>query len=944
MDKQIIIKEQKRKKRKRICRKIFFMICAVMVLVLWIFNNHSASKGVPGWLINGITKPLKNAGYHLHAKQYIYSFTEGLFIKNLDYREEHSGIRVEAPFVFIDIQPLAIFKGIFLPLNLVVKNGTADIPILPESGEEGKMDHLKIRNLNVEIQGKKGLLEVEKISAEIGKINVLMKGTVNNFLHIMIENIFTDFWEQNKAGKQWKNRKYPYGIIQMFPLEIRKKFMLSYHRFDLLKMKRKTECNVDFHIDLNDFKNCNIDADIILPEFQFKDMKFLEIRERISLKKGVLELEEVSLDLGNQSALTASGTYYDEGEVLSGKVNGKCRIADLIRFIEPDLAKEIQKHIVAEDELISFKGTLDHFSVSRNRYKGNIELTIPQIIADGIPLKKVQLLVHADEKQLKGDIRHAEVDGGNITGTFLIKDSGEILCTLHGKAKLSTFRETFPDEIKKFFKNTVSFKEKEPAVSFTGTFRSDSRQMKRYSGKVSVQYPHIRINGVEIQNIIADLEFSPELIHISKLSANTADNSRFSGIVKIDLPNKNISAKLIAAGIPGNLAKAFDTVWQTDSLTSLAKDISSPDKKGIVETDVELFAAYGKKSFYRISGNVVMRNPTYCGIPFQYGAARFITDSDDRLIIPDLILKAKDGTMQLESIYYEKDSNNEETLHFNLKSNIKGNDLLTIFCEDYDPVLVDFPFPINVNAKGVINYTNQKKTAIQSNVQNGSCTFAGAKLVNIDAVLYMKNEEISFKNAEMNFCKGVCKADFNYNFETGKGSFDQTLDGADLREVLRQFGATEYIPAGTGNGKLAFSSKGTFEEKGKDGIMINGSGKLDLNGDDLWNIPIMKDFLKYITGAWSMLGNSPGITRISCNILFDKDKAVIKDVKANGNFVSMDAEGQFLWNTGEYDVTVFAELLKSALPFEMASQILKPISWMLKKNFKGTYTPPTGKQ
>ena len=119
-----------------------------------------------------------------------------------------------------------------------------------------------------------------------------------------------------------------------------------------------------------------------------------------------------------------------------------------------------------------------------------------------------------------------------------------------------------------------------------------------------------------------------------------------------------------------------------------------------------------------------------------------------------------------ESIYYEKDSNNEETLHFNLKSNIKGNDLLTIFCEDYDPVLVDFPFPINVTAKGVINYTNQKKTTIQSNVQNGSCTFAGAKLVNIDAVLYMKNEEISFKNAEMNFCKGVCKADFNYNFET----------------------------------------------------------------------------------------------------------------------------------------------------------------------------------
>ena len=74
------------------------------------------------------------------------------------------------------------------------------------------------------------------------------------------------------------------------------------------------------------------------------------------------------------------------------------------------------------------------------------------------------------------------------------------------------------------------------------------------------------------------------------------------------------------------------------------------------------------------------------------------------------------------------------------------------------------------------------------------------------------------------------------------------------------------------------------------------------------------------------------------DILFKNDKAIIEKVKANGNFVSMNAKGEFMWNTGEYDVTVYAELLKSALPFEMASQILKPISWMLKKNFKGKYT------
>ena len=44
--------------------------------------------------------------------------------------------------------------------------------------------------------------------------------------------------------------------------------------------------------------------------------------------------------------------------------------------------------------------------------------------------------------------------------------------------------------------------------------------------------------------------------------------------------------------------------------------------------------------------------------------------------------------------------------------------------------------------------------------------------------------------------------------------------------------------------------------------------------------------------------------------------------------------------SGEYDLTVRAELLKDALPFEIASTILKPISWILSKNYKGKYIPP----
>ena len=299
--------------------------------------------------------------------------------------------------------------------------------------------------------------------------------------------------------------------------------------------------------------------------------------------------------------------------------------------------------------------------------------------------------------------------------------------------------------------------------------------------------------------------------------------------------------------------------------------------------------------------------------------------------------------MQMESIYYLNEPEKIDILHFKLKSSIQGNALITMFCpEGYKPILIDFPAPMNVTAEGVIDYINQEKTTIRAAVQNGVCMFAGAKLTDIDAVLNMKKNEIFFHDAKMTFCKGDVNASFRYNIKKENGHFKQTLERADLLELLRQFNASDMLPAGTGNGELAFQSSGNFECKGND-IFIDGKGKLDLNGDDLWNIPIMKDFLKYTTNAWSMLGDGVGITRISSKILFQKEKAVIEQVKANGSFVSMDADGEFHWNTGEYDVTVYAELLKSALPFEIASKILRPVSLMLKKNFKGKYKMQAGK-
>ena len=939
MAKKIIQKEIKRQKRRRIYHAIFFAVCVIFLLTLWSFNNYCATKGVPGWVINGITKPLSKAGYHIKAQEVFFSFTDGVRINNLKYSEDKSGIKLNAPFLDIDFYLLKIFTGTSFPASITLKNAAATLPILPETGAEGNKDCLYITDLNAVIVGKPGHFLIEKSSANIGNITVNMKGTVNNLLHIIVENIMSEYWEQDKSGEKWKERKYPYGLMQMFPIEIRKKFMLSYRQIEQMQMKSPMKCDVNFHIDVNDFKSCEINSEIELPEFQFNNLKFCGIKEQISLKNGILSLKEVTFDLGNGETISVEGTYYDEKSMFSGKMNGSCHIKDLMNFVENSFSGEIRDNIIFGEPKVTFNGILEHFSVSGNRYKGKLDMTIPEITVNGLPMKNVKLTFNVNEKRLQGKILHAEMDDCKVSGTFTIDASGEIVCDLQGKAYLRTFRKVFPEEVEKFVEKKISYLKQEPPIEFSGKFRADIRRKNQYTGQVSLKYPHICLNGVEIQDIEAEMESSADRIHFSKISAKTADGSKSSGSLLFDLQKKHITAKIITSGIPVNLAKSFDTIWQTDSLMPLAKDISSTDPKGVAETDMVLFADYGEKRFYQICGNVVMRNPTYMGIPFQYGAARFITDSYDRLIIPELILKTKDNYMRLSSIYHLKEEKSgDEVLYFNLDSTIKGNDLLTIFAEGYKPDLVDFPFPIDVKAKGFINYTNQKKSTINADVKNGSCTFAGAKVTDIDSAILFKNEEISFTNADMTFCKGLCRADFKYNFETEKGSFKQKLEGADLLETIKEFKSSQYLPKGTGNGKVNFVSQGTFEYKNDDTLLINGKGELLLSGKELWNIPILNDFLKYITSAWSILSNEPGVTEISSDILFKGEKAVISNVRADGSILSIDADGEFSWNTGLYDVTVQAVLLKSALPFNAASTVLKPISWMLKKNFKGKYT------
>lgn len=99
---------------------------------------------------------------------------------------------------------------------------------------------------------------------------------------------------------------------------------------------------------------------------------------------------------------------------------------------------------------------------------------------------------------------------------------------------------------------------------------------------------------------------------------------------------------------------------------------------------------------------------------------------------------------------------------------------------------------------------------------------------------------------------------------------------------------------------------------------------------------MLGSFLRIIGQAWS-LDSFGSITKVSCDYKLIGDRLVFDQLKSDGGFVSLDASGYYRWADNHFDIRVRAELLKSALPFDVMSRLLTPVSWILDKRLKGDF-------
>lgn len=923
--------------------RIFLIWAGGCLLVLGIADYRWETHGIPEAAVRMIQRQFAAHGLRFEADSVRAGVCGGIVLRNLTVDGGSRFPSLSAAVLRMDLSLSKVFQGIFLPITFELKHGTLSFPLFPELGEEAACDNLVISGVNAFVTGEPGILRVRKAEGSLNGIRFSMTGSIDNLLHYSgirgvesIRELFAS--EKQETEKSGDAARYS-GFLKRIPLELRRKALYAILRMNGKRFVLTPACQLDFHIDITDFDKCLANASLRIPAFSYGNLKIESIEERMTLKNGILSLENVRAVLPDGYSVEAGGVYDGSGGVAHGRVKGRCRLEDIVLFLDDSLQDGIAKHVRFAGESVTFEGILDHFNPSGGMLSGSLKFFLPHIVIAGVELSNASATIRADGDVLSGTLHSADLRGGGVlSGRFRVKD-GRFSCDLEGRALPDGMKHFLSGNVADFIYSNIRFRDPKALLAFSGSLNSSVKDIRGLSGRFRIRIPEVRVKSLPVKTMNAVLEFTSDGVRVSGMEARLTDGAKISGDL-FCLPSEHcLSASLVCSGSPHSIIAALGEEHQ-DFVKSLTRNIGWPSAGNYVEAAAELHVDYGTDPFYYMTGSIVARDFSYQKIPFRYGAARFIIDADNNLILPDAVLETKDGRMSVSATYVPADRSvplhtPSGLLNFSLVSTMAGNDMIRSLYPQWKSEFIDFPDPIKVESSGVIDYENPERTRFKAVISNGSCEWHKMSIRDIDAILKYEADSLSFRNASANFSGGRLLMDYFYSFKTEQGTIAARLSGANMQSVLENFSRKKTSPEYR-NGRLSadFQAKMSYNEKEE--LLLNGDGRLELAGDNLWTVPLLGSFLRIIGQAWS-LDSFGSITKVSCNYKLVGDRLVFDRLRSDGGFVSLDAFGYYRWSDNYFDIRVRAELLKSALPFDVMSRLLTPVSWILDKRLKGDF-------
>ena len=927
------------------------LLAAGCFLALDIWFEYS---GVPGGVMERISKQLRSRGLHFRAASCKAGFLKGIVFEDVEISGPNSYEypALHAEKLRFSAAPWRIFSGTLLPARIRVAGGRLELPLLPESGMEGETDRIVITDLNADIGGDPGMIVIPRAKGKIRDFEFTVSGTVDNLLHLagahVSELLHDRLMEKESSAAVPAAAPVPHPsagwyrrMLAGVPLSLRKSAIRLLDKFGERSFDGVPSVTACLSLDARDFNRTSAEALVFFPDFQYGHLRIGAIREKLVLKNGILLFKDLRLELGDGEYLLAQG-HYDSGlNSVSGTFSGSCSPDKMLLFVSESVRETMAGKLdLSSAKRISFNGILHQFSLSSGACSGTAELRIPAMVFNGIRLKNVAAATEIGDDLISGRIVSSDPGGNEIKSLFTISGN-TFKAAIEGKTPPAALRRFLSRSAADFIYGNVKFRNPSDRLHFSGEVVSPDWRTSEFEGKIRLTLPPVTCHGVALANAAAEMSFTANTLAVNGIEAQIEDSLRLSGNMKCLLDERFVSASLVCRGSPGKTIRMLEPRLRA-FIESLTSGIQWPAQGNLVETSADIRIHYGDRPAYYITGSLVMTDFKYRGIHFNYGATRFLIDSDRLLVLPGALLQTDDG-QALVSVFYKSAPPRKNVpgvrlrhggiLNFSFDSTMAGNDIMRCLYPDWRSEFIDFPDRMKVAASGVIDYGNVMNTRFSAGISNGKCFWKGIRISDVDSSVKYERNKLFIQNAAATVCGGRIGMDYEFDFNTKTGRIDAKLRSAHLPEILGELhvGVSDparmeaLVTAGM-NAELYYNA---FNQ-----LQMNGAADLQVKGDDLWSVPVLGDLLKILGKAWntSSLGS---ITELDGSFRLREGELFTDSLKSDGGVVALNANGSYYWNTNEFDFRVRAELLKGTLPFGTLSTVLSPISWILERRIHG---------
>ncbi len=923
-------------------KRIVFYTLIILATVLLVFDIYCETKGLPAYLERVIEKKFQEKGILLNIKNAKVGIFHGVVLYDVTVKEsKYSSWKVLTAESIRFSFPFSL-KGINFD-SFSIHSGTLNLPMFPETGEEGLFDIMSVQNIEGDVRRIGNDLEIKYATAFLNGFLLNISGEV--------KDVFNNALLAQGGKTLGEDTLKPSSALAGIPLTARTYFYNELKNMRKNSFSKMPQLQLRVNMNLKEIYSSTVNCKLVIPSFKFRDMNINEINGSFSLKDRSLHFENLNVNLGKNGYLKANGSMDLATLSCKGLINGKLNMEKYKNSLDIPALKKMRLCEKFSDIEIS----VNNYSIQHSTGNLQFNAILPDALIYDIPFNDIRInimlsLDDTEKNSLRIDKMKLSFDRGEyfeFNGSVIGMKNRKLTGNMSGKVLPNRFLAALNENTRKAIESSIKIGN-EP-VSFSGYIEKFTSNLKDIHANAEIKIPLIQVRESTFKNISGRLTLNGDTVKGTGFELSSTEGNKLDGEFEYYMPDGQIYVFMHTNGNPSFVYKTA-AGQERIFLKTLYDHITWPPVNESIDMTLKVYYFMKEKPFYLLSGNIVVTDCRYNGPAFDYGSCAFLIDSENLVIIPSIILQ-QGKTSAVISLAYDNrpggtaifpssplfniPEKNTDRLYFETESALPGNSLLKCIIADWNSPRINLDGSCPVKVNGTIDYNNDDNTYFYAKLINGQGEFSGIPINKVTGSIGMKKQILEIPEMTASSFNGELAFAYSYNIVKNTGKISLKVDDAEFMPIVKNLGFPEFTSRK--KGLLSGDMHADISYTKKDELIMNGNGKISLRDADIWEVPILKGFTDMM--GKTLISHEWGeVTSADCTYTLEKDHFQTDSIQTDGNAVALSSSGKYYWNTSETDFKVRAKLLKNILPYELFSKLLNPLSWVFEARLHGKGT------